>query len=203
MISKQHNLPFSESQSSVGISTDSDSSINNIQQNRNNNKRLTTNLEDIAVNLTFDDNNNSDSYIALPKKIVTVRKPITNNTFNNNSNSSESDFSLARLTKRRRYCSKKKLDSTGTNIKTHNKNPNNNKLVKQQEKITNNNNIDRIAKKYPTRKLPDIPPKLKDPFHDTDSSFASSSSSYPTKYSSSSDWKINSESDSSGSTKKT
>ena len=95
------------------------------------------------------------------------------------------------------------MDSTGTNIKTHNKNPNNNKLVKQQEKITNNNNIDRIAKKYPTRKLPDIPPKLKDPFHDTDSSFASSSSSYPTKYSSSSDWKINSESDSSISTKKT
>ena len=68
---------------------------------------MNTNLEDIEVNLTFDDNKHSDSYIALPTKIVTVRKPINNNTFNNNSNSSESDFSLARLTKRRRYCSKK------------------------------------------------------------------------------------------------
>ena len=50
--------------------------------------------------------------------------------------------------------------------------------------------------------MPGIPPKLKDPFHDTDSSLESSSSSYPTKYSSSSDWKINSESNFSLSTKK-
>ena len=105
-IAKQHNIQFSDSQSSVGISTDSDSSVNNIQQTRHNYKRLTTNLEDIEVHINFDDNKHSDSYIALPTKIVTVRKPINNNTFNNNSNSSESDFSLARLTKRRRYCSK-------------------------------------------------------------------------------------------------
>ena len=106
-ISKEHNIQFSESQSSVGISTDSDSSFNNLQQKRNNNKRLTTNLEDIEVNINFDDNKHSDSYISLPTKIGTVRKTINNNTYNNNSNSPKSDFSLARLTKRRRYCSKK------------------------------------------------------------------------------------------------
>ena len=105
-ILKQHTIQFSEIQSSVEISTDSNSSFNNLQQTRNNYKRLTTNLKDIEVNITFDDNKHSDSYIALPTKIVTVRKTINNNTYNNNSNSSESDFSLALLTKRRRYCSK-------------------------------------------------------------------------------------------------
>ena len=108
-ILKQHTIQFSESQSSVGISTDSNSSFNNLQQTRNNYKRLTTNLEDIEVNLTFVDNKHSDSYIASPTNIVTVRKTIHNNTFNNNSNSSESDFSLARLIKRRRYCFKTKI----------------------------------------------------------------------------------------------
>ena len=83
---------------------------------------------------------------------------------------------------------KEKLDSTDTNIKKHHKNPNNNNLVKQQE-TTTNNNIDRIAKKYPSRQIPGTPPKLIDPFHDTDSSFSSlaSSLSYPTKSSASSD----------------
>ena len=75
-ISKEHNIQFSESQSSVGISTDSDSSFNNLQQKRNNNKRLTTNLEDIEVNINFDDNKHSDSYISLPTKIGIVRKTI-------------------------------------------------------------------------------------------------------------------------------
>ena len=95
-IYNKHNLQFSESQSSssVGISTDSDSSSNNQQPKRKN------------INLTFADNNNRDSYIALPTKIVTVRNPITNNTFNDNS-SSDSEFSLSRFNKRRRYCSKK------------------------------------------------------------------------------------------------
>ena len=106
-IAKQHNIQFSDSQSSVGISTDSDSSLNNIQKTRHNYKRLPTNLEDIEVHINFNDNKHSDSYISLPKKIETVRKNINHNTYNNNSNSSESDFFLARLNKRRRYCSKK------------------------------------------------------------------------------------------------
>ena len=97
---------------------------------------------------------------------------------------------------------KKKLDNTDNNIKTHHKNPDNNNLVKQQE-TTTNNNIDRIAKKYPSRQIPSTHQKLIDPFLDTDRSFSSSSSSYPTKSSSSSEWKINSASESSVSTKKT
>ena len=150
----------------------------------NNNKLLPTNLEDIEVNINFDDNIHSDLYISLATKIGTVRKNINNNTYNNNSNSSKSDFSFARLNKRRRYCSNKKLDRTGTNIRVHNKNINNNKLGKQKDKITNNN-IDCTARKYHTRKNPSIPPKLQDSFHDTDSSLEPSSS-YSTKYSSSS-----------------
>ena len=47
-----------------------------------------------------------------------------------------------------------------------------------------------------------IPHKLQDPFTDTDSSIELSTSSYSTNYFSSSDWKINSESDFSSSTKK-
>ena len=140
-----------------------------------------------------------DSYIALPTKIVTVRNPMTNNTLNDNS-SSDSEFSLSRFNIRRRYCLKK-LDSTDNNIKTHHKNSNNNNLVKQQETATNNN-IDRIAKKYPSRQILSNHQKVIDPFLDTDSSF-SSSSAYPSKSSSSSEWKINSSSDSSVSTKKT
>ena len=62
------------------------------------------------------------------------------------------------------------------------------------------NNI--TGKEFIKYTVSDYPPKLKDPFHDSDSSLESSSSSYPTKYSSSSDWKINSESDSSVSIKK-
>ena len=77
-----------------------------MQQTRHNYKRLPTNLEDIEVHINFDDNKHSDSYISLPKKIDTARKNINYNTYNNNSNSSESDFSLARLNKRRRYCPK-------------------------------------------------------------------------------------------------
>ena len=100
-----------------------------------------------------------------------------------------------------RYSSNKKLDRTGTNIRVHNKNINNNKLGKKKEKVTNNN-INRTARKYPTRKNPSIPPKLQDPFNYTDISLEPSSSSYSTKYSSSSDRKINSESDFSLSTKK-
>ena len=151
--------------------------------------------------MNFDDNIHSDSYISLPKQIGTVRKNINNNTYNNNSNSSQSDFSLARLNKRRRYSSNKKLDRTSTNIRVHNKNINNNKLGKQKDKITNNN-IDCTARKYHTRKNPSIPPKLQNPFNYTDISLEPSSSSYSTKYSSSSDRKINSESDFSLSTKK-
>ena len=176
------------SSSSVGISTDSDSSSNNQQPKRKN------------INLTFAGNNIRDSYIALPTKIVTVRNPITNNTFNDNS-SSDSEFSLSRFNIRRRYCSKK-LDSTDNNIKTHHKksNNNNNNLVKKQETATNNN-IDQIVKKYPSRRIINNHQKLIDPFLDTDSS-SSFSSEYPSKSSSSSDWKINSSSDSSVSTNK-
>ena len=47
-----------------------------------------------------------------------------------------------------------------------------------------------------------IPHKLQDPFTDTDSSIELSTSSYSRNYFSSSDWKINSESDFSSSTKK-
>ena len=82
------------SSSSVGISTDSDSSFHTQQPKRKN------------INLSFADNDNRDSYIALPTKIVTIRNHITNNTFNDN-NSSDSEFSLSRFNKRRRYCSKK------------------------------------------------------------------------------------------------
>ena len=134
-ISKQNTIQYSESQSSVGTSIDSDASFHNLRQKRNNNKRLPTNWEDIELNINFDDNIHSNSYISLPTKIGTVRKNINNNTYNNNSNSSESDFSLARLNKRMRYSSNTKLDRTGTNIRVHNKNINNNKLGKKKKKI--------------------------------------------------------------------
>ena len=97
----------------------------------------------------------------------------------------------------------KKLDSTDNNIKSNHKNSDNNNLVKKQETATNNN-IDRIAKKYPSRQIisTGTHKKLIDPFLDTDSSFSYISSSFPSKSSSASEWKINSSSDSSVSTKK-
>ena len=66
-ISKQNTIQYSESQSSVGTSTDSDTSFYNLKQKKNNNKRLYTTLEDIEVNINFDDNIHSDSYISIPK----------------------------------------------------------------------------------------------------------------------------------------
>ena len=83
---------------------------------------MLTNLEDIEANINFDDNTNSDTYISLPTKIGKVRKNINNAKYNNTSNSSESDFSLARFKKRRRYSSNKRLDRTDTNIRVHTKN---------------------------------------------------------------------------------
>ena len=97
---------------------------------------MPTNLEDIGANINFDDNTYSDTYISLPTKIGNVRKIINNTTNNNTSNSSESDFSLARLKKWRKYSFNKRLDRTGTNIRVHNKNKKNNKLGKKNDKVT-------------------------------------------------------------------
>ena len=60
----------------------------------------------------------------------------------------------------------------------------------------------RTVRQYSTRKnTSTLSPKLQDPFTDTDSLIEPSNSSYSTPYSSSSDWKINSESDRSSLTK--
>ena len=152
---------------------------------------MTTNLEDSGANINFNDSTYSGTYISLPTKIDNVRKYIYNTTDNNTSSLSESDFSLARLNKRRRYTSNKRPTRNTTNIRVHSKNNNNNKLEKKKDKVTNNN-IERTVRKYSTRKITSmIPPKLHDPFTDIDSSIEPSSSSYSTKYSSSSDLKIN------------
>ena len=129
---------------------------------------MPTNLEYIEANVNFDDSTYSGKYILLPRKIGNIRKRY-NTTYNNTRNSSESDFSHARLNKRRRYSSNKRPARNSTNIRVHNKNINYKKLGKKKDKITNNN-IERTVRQYPTRKITStLPPKLQDPFNDTDS----------------------------------
>ena len=130
---------------------------------------MTTNLKGTGTNINFDDSTYNGTYISFPTKIVNVRKHVYNTTYNNTSNSSESDFFLARLNKRRRYSSNKRPARNSTNIRVHNKNINYKKLGKKKDKITNNN-IERTVRQYPTRKITStLPPKLQDPFNDTDS----------------------------------
>ena len=162
---------------------------------------MPTNLEYIEANVNFDDSTYSGKYILLPRKIGNIRKRY-NTTYNNTRNSSESDFSHARLNKRRRYSSNKRIARTATNMRVHNKNNNNTKSGKKKDKITNNN-IECTVRKYSTRKSASmLPPKVQDPFTDIEISIEPSTSSYLTKYSSSFDWKINLETKFSSSTQK-
>ena len=153
---------------------------------------MTTNLDDTVTNINFDDSAYSGTNISFPTKIVNVRKKIYNNTYNNTRDSSESDFSLV-----------KRSASNSTTIRVHNKNTSYKKLGQKKDKVKDNN-IERTVRKYHTRKITStLPPKLQDPLTDTDSSIKPSAfSSYSTTYSSSSDWKINSESDISSLNKK-
>ena len=63
---------------------------------------MLTNLEDIGANINFDDSIYSGKYISVPTKIGDVGKLFYNTTYNNTSNSSESDFTLARLSKQKK-----------------------------------------------------------------------------------------------------
>ena len=112
---------------------------------------MPTNLEYIEANVNFDDSIYSGKYILLPTEIGNIRKRY-NTTYNNTRNSSDSDFSHARLNKRRRYSSNKWIARTATNMRVHNKNNNKTKSGKKKDKITNNN-IECTVRKYSTRKV--------------------------------------------------
>ena len=88
------------------------------------------------------------------------------------------------------------MASNSTTIRVHNKNTSYKKLGKKKYKFKDNN-IESTVRKYPSRKITStLPQKLQNPLTNIDSLIEPSDySSYSTNYSSSSDWKINSESD--------
>ena len=67
-IQTQYNIKSSDNYSSVCTTTEPDKSLTNLQNKRNNNKRLTNNLDDTVTNITFDDSVYSGTNIPFPKK---------------------------------------------------------------------------------------------------------------------------------------
>ena len=169
-----------------------------LQRKRKNNKCLTSTLDSTIPHINLDDiSTYSGTDTLFQTKIVNIRKNTYHNRYNSTSDSSESDFSLVQLKKRREYRNKKHSVNNYTNIKAHSTNNNYKKLGNKIKRFKDNSIEIKVGKHSTRTFISTLLKKVYDSFIDTDKPIDPSDYfSYSTKYSSSSEWKITSESDS-------
>ena len=176
-------------------STESNEFLNK-QKKRNHNKQSNASLDGTVPIICFNDKSIPYGTNILFPIVKFTTTSLYRTKYDTTSASSESEFSLERLKKRRAYSSKKRSANTSNNNRANNKNHNYKKLGKTNNVVLDNSRNSTV-RKYPIRKRnTTVNQTLTDPLIDTDTSFESYDS-FANEHSSSSEWKLTSGSDNS------